>query len=223
MAVWSAGALVAGAAISAYGSSSTNAKSIRAQRDLYQHRYQWQMEDMQKAGLNPMLSFQQAPPSVSAPNLSNPYASVGDAVSKVPSAVMAYKQQQENLYLTRAQGNKAMAEGDLADKQARQIEATTPYSGTSAALSVQNATQQLDNLKLTAENLQRDLRAKDQTYVTQQQLQPLLVEYQKYMNAAAKASIPEKEAEAKFWTSVPGGKFGTIGLELAKALKMILK
>lgn len=54
---------------SAFGASKANKASQDAaeaqmefQREMYQNRYQYQMEDMEAAGLNPILSYRQAPP-----------------------------------------------------------------------------------------------------------------------------------------------------------------
>jgi hypothetical protein len=47
--------------------SARQAKSqMRFQRDMYKQRYQFQVEDLKKAGLNPMLAYQQAPPAAPA-------------------------------------------------------------------------------------------------------------------------------------------------------------
>lgn len=44
-------------------SSAASAEMMDFQKDMYKKRYQYQMEDMRKAGLNPMLSYMQAPPN----------------------------------------------------------------------------------------------------------------------------------------------------------------
>lgn len=38
------------------------AKQMAFQQDAYKHRYQWQMQDMRAAGLNPILAYSQGPP-----------------------------------------------------------------------------------------------------------------------------------------------------------------
>lgn len=38
-------------------------RQMAHQEHMYRHRYQWQMEDMEKAGLNPILSYKQGAPT----------------------------------------------------------------------------------------------------------------------------------------------------------------
>lgn len=91
-----AGASLFGSGVSAFGANRA-AKAQKAeaernrefQRAMYEHRYQWQMADMKKAGLNPILAYQQGPPGapsgspmVSAVNVGEPIArGVNQAVS----------------------------------------------------------------------------------------------------------------------------------------------
>lgn len=44
-----------------FGQMSAN-KQMRFQKNMYRKRYQYQMEDMAKAGLNPILAYKQGPP-----------------------------------------------------------------------------------------------------------------------------------------------------------------
>lgn len=60
------GAALVGGAVSAFGARAQNRAAQRAareqmafQKEASQHQYQWAMEDMRKAGLNPMLAYQQ--------------------------------------------------------------------------------------------------------------------------------------------------------------------
>lgn len=47
---------VIGGATSDYFNSAAQERQYQYNKDLYQHRYQWQVEDMRKAGLNPVLA-----------------------------------------------------------------------------------------------------------------------------------------------------------------------
>lgn len=62
---------VAGGIIGAAGSYFSGKQSADAAEYNYKHRYQWQMKDLEKAGLNPMLVIGQSPPNVPQPNFPN--------------------------------------------------------------------------------------------------------------------------------------------------------
>lgn len=66
--------------------------SAKSSRDFaeesYKHRYQWQVKDMQKAGLNPMLAFSQGAPNVPQPNIPN----IGESVTHGAQAGAAVAQ-----------------------------------------------------------------------------------------------------------------------------------
>lgn len=47
---------VIGGATSDYFNSASQERQYQYNKDLYQHRYQWQVEDMRKSGLNPVLA-----------------------------------------------------------------------------------------------------------------------------------------------------------------------
>lgn len=77
-----------------FGSS---AYAINQSRQNFKHRYQWTMEDMRKAGLNPMLAASMGggqPPPVQDPKLGQAALSSARSVSDLRTA----KRQQENLY-----------------------------------------------------------------------------------------------------------------------------
>lgn len=88
-----------GAISSAFGRSSANkaARSNRRfQKHMYQHRYQYQMEDMAKAGLNPILAYQQGAggtPSGAQANISSNPGS--DMSNTVANALKAYSRSVE--------------------------------------------------------------------------------------------------------------------------------
>lgn len=89
-----AGALGAAAGLlSTIGSgmfSARQAKSqMRFQRDMYKQRYQFQVEDLKKAGLNPMLAYQQAAPA--GPGGAMGQMDVADPIGAAASA-LALKQ-----------------------------------------------------------------------------------------------------------------------------------
>lgn len=86
-----AGSLIGavGGAASAFVSRHLQKKSHQFQAKMYKHRYQYQMRDMLKAGLNPILAYSQGPPGApsgggaSAPDFAGAMAS-GARMGKEP-------------------------------------------------------------------------------------------------------------------------------------------
>lgn len=114
--------------------SARQAKSqMRFQRDMYKQRYQFQVEDLKKAGLNPMLAYQQAAPAA-------PAGAMGqmDAPDLVSSARAGYLMAQElkamkaETYQKQTQGGKNVSDAHLS-RQATETQKQITQKETSAA------------------------------------------------------------------------------------------
>ena len=91
-----AGASIAGQYFANRASRRSVNRQLAWQREATINRYQWQMDDMRKAGLNPILSYRQAPPGATA-GASYTARSLTEGVPQsVNSAVNAYKASAEN-------------------------------------------------------------------------------------------------------------------------------
>ena len=125
MSFWSgAGAAAIGAGASFLGASSANKKAKKLMREqmiwdqtMYKSRYQMTMGDMAKAGLNPILAYQQGTggnmPGASAAPVMNELAGVGPAINSGVSAMLAEQQmekQEEEIKLIKNQSAKTVAE-----------------------------------------------------------------------------------------------------------------
>ena len=89
----------------------------------YKHRYQWAMEDMQKAGLNPILAATSgiggsiagaSAASASAPNYAGDFASIASGSSSIAQARTTEKTRNAILKQYEANYNKAVAEAQQA-------------------------------------------------------------------------------------------------------------
>lgn len=79
-------------------------KSWQRQKTMYRHRYQWQVEDMRKAGLNPMLSVMQGAPGTGGAPQAAP-ADLEGGITKVASNVMQATRLREEVQNIRSQKN----------------------------------------------------------------------------------------------------------------------
>jgi len=100
-----------GSAISAGVSAKIASQNRKFQERMTRHRYQYQMEDMRKAGLNPMLAAGASPPA-SPPGA---MAQIPDFGKNVPTA----KLQAAQAKLTKKQGQQADSNVRLNDANAR--------------------------------------------------------------------------------------------------------
>lgn len=116
-----------GGALGAAGALGSTAQSARAVRVGYKHRYQWQMQDMRKAGLNPMLAVGQAPPQPNKPDVAN----VGEAAVKGASAGSSAAQQRK-LVAAQTSNMEASSAASLAAARKSNAEATVIEGGASA-------------------------------------------------------------------------------------------
>ena len=113
--IGAAGSLI-GAGIASSSAKSTNEKAYEQSKEFAQSKHQWETEDLEKAGLNRILSVTQGASSGSAPQLINPGDAWKDAAGKAAAAAssamdLSIKEEQvKNLELTGAQIAQATAE-----------------------------------------------------------------------------------------------------------------
>lgn len=112
------------AADTAYDKNSAlQAQNIAWQREQLQNKHQWEVEDLKKAGLNPILSAQTGSSAVSAgaPSVSASPASLTKALDAVASSALSKKQTE--LAEFQSQTERIRADADML--RARQEEART--------------------------------------------------------------------------------------------------
>lgn len=199
-----------GAGIGAIGSAISGNQSARAAERNYKHRYQWQMRDMKKAGLNPMLAFSQGAPNVPQPNIPDMGEAAVRGGSAGASAVQAAR-------LTSAQVKNIEADTILKGSatalnvtNARESsiragisEASLPYAGQMAEVSALSQDRQFQIMGAQLEKLGFETGAAELSLRQQEQLMPLLVRAQQLVNQGMAADLVRKEVYGRLWSIVP--------------------
>lgn len=199
------GAAAIGAAGSIASSKSANDSNQRA----YRTRYQTQVKDLKKAGLNPMLAFQNgAPvaPAAQAPNLGESI-DAGARVYQARTANQVANAQVKNLEAdTDLKGTASavnIAQARESSIRSSIAEESVPYAAGSARENYYILASTRTRVANEVEQISENIKITEQNYRHLEQLQPLLREYQRLQNAVARAELPAKEAEAAFWEALP--------------------
>lgn len=220
-----AGASIAGGLISASGQKSANASGLQAQREAnmtnlqiareqtaFQERMsstavQRGMADYRAAGLNPMIAGMNPASSPSGATTrvegftpQNSRAALGASVSSAGQSAMQVMQMK--LLDSQVQATNATTAKTLAD--AELVKAQVPYAASNARLS---SFQLENNMNLVAQQVQGLIKDNALKDIDLEKLKPLVVRYQELLNKSTESGIPAKEAEAKFYETVPQAKW----------------
>lgn len=146
-----AGAVI-GAGSSIWGANQSNsaafemqANSINAQRESLQNRHQWEVEDLRKAGLNPILSAtNSAGGSISGATANVTAPDISGALNKIANSAFAKKQtelleKELQIKQDNAKANLTNADANQINSQARMIEAHNDQVKTNSAVEYNNA------------------------------------------------------------------------------------
>jgi len=243
-ALGAAGTAVLGAGLDYASASAAARQQYKYQKKMYKHRYQWQVQDMKKAGINPMLSATSGAPvpgSVQAPAFENLGSKAVSAYQAARMNRAAVENTEANTDLSRTTANKAAAEGEaqelanLVTKASKEYQSAKDTLGEKGevrgASAVSEARFQNEMNKAGAElrNLVQDadLKAVAQKYsqgeITLQEarlkfsdeLADLEMAYRRAQAEAERLKLDPLKAEAEFWASA--GAAGKV-LQFLRAL-----
>lgn len=147
---------IAGGIYGQYASAEAARDQWKHQKKMMQKRYQWQTEDMKKAGLNPMLAAGASPPGGQAalPHYENPMRGTGQTAAALARQSIDMQLMKSQVSLQETASAKNLAEADEARARKNFTEATTPAEG-----------QFVTKMDASIANLQADTAAKMQAVV----------------------------------------------------------
>lgn len=164
------------------------------------------MADLKAAGLNPMLGYSGSASTPSTAPARVEAENVGKGV-ETASALLGQKLLNAQVRNVEAQTANTSAQTARTATETQLLEAQLPYSADNARVNAKMLNAQYAKLSEEVKSALHGAEVAALTEVQQRELLPLIQEYQRLQNAAVKAGLPLKEAEAKFFENVPQAKW----------------
>lgn len=213
---------IGGGLLSSRGQRQANATNVRLNREnnefqerLSNSAVSRSVQDMKNAGINPMLAAinPSSTPSGSVARVDNEAEGVAGGVSSAAAAAQQGALANAQLKAIQATTSASQAQADKTQAETAEIRARLPFSGVTAEQNYANL--QTQGVKLGKE-IQEIMNRTQKGQVDLEQLQPLLIQYQRILNQAEAAGIPAKEAEAAIYKALPESKAVELFLKLIR-------
>lgn len=186
--------------------------------------------DLEAAGFNPMLAFMgsggaglQASTPAGAAGKGMDLQGLGSRAVQSAQQAALVKAQTTNMAfdanLKNEQAGEAAARARKTNYEADILEKEVPFSAQNAEVKSLTLDRQFQMLGRQLEKLGFETGSAKLSLEQQEQLNPLILQYQRLMNKAMEYGLSEKKADSMFWENIPEGKYGRIGRFILEAIK----
>jgi len=200
------GSAVIGAGLDYASASAAARQQYKYQKRMYKHRYQWQVQDMKKAGINPMLSATQGAPvpgSVQAPA----FEGLGSKAVGAYQQAKVVRAQKDNLEadtdLKGTTSAKNIADARETVVRTAAMEAQLPYSAKNAEVDSLSKDRNFQIMGRQLEKLGYEVGSAKLNLQQQEKIMPLLVRSQDLINQGMAADLVRKNVYSQLWSLVP--------------------
>lgn len=216
-------ATIGGALIGAAGSLFSGKQSADFSEKSYKHRYQWQVEDLKKAGLNPMLAYSQGAPNVAQPNFPNTGEAAVRGASTAVAAKLAMAQMENVKADTELKGSATalnVANARSASIEAGIKEASLPWAPVLAQATAQGADKQIALMQTQINEIAERTVGHRLSNEQLTKIQPLLVKAQELANKGADLDMMRRAVENEWYNAMGASdKYGPAAKFLLQLLE----